>query len=119
MPWIRAAVIIAILIGVTQQISGVNAIVYFAPTLMNQVGLPTENAVYTSIIIGVVSAVSCYVGLKIVDKVGRRRLLLVGLASVWELPGWGCGLRTGPWRSSSCLWSMQSAGRSPLVPSLY
>lgn len=79
-PWIRAAVIIAVLIGVTQQISGVNAIVYFAPTLMNQVGLPTENAVYTSIIIGVVSAVSCYVGLKIVDKVGRRKLLLVGLA---------------------------------------
>lgn len=79
-PWVRAAVIIAIFVGITQQISGVNAIVYFAPTLMNQVGLPATNAVYTSILIGVVSAVSCYVGLKIVDRVGRRTLLLIGLA---------------------------------------
>jgi len=79
-PWVRAAVIIAIFVGITQQISGVNAIVYFAPTLMNQVGLPATNAVYTSILIGVVSAVSCYVGLKIVDRGGRRTLLLIGLA---------------------------------------
>lgn len=79
-PWVRAAVIIAVFVGITQQISGVNAIVYFAPTLMNQVGLPATNAVYTSILIGVVSAVSCYVGLKIVDRVGRRTLLLIGLA---------------------------------------
>ena len=79
-PWVRAAVIIAIFVSITQQISGVNAIVYFAPTLMNQVGLPATNAVYTSILIGVVSAVSCYVGLKIVDRVGRRTLLLIGLA---------------------------------------
>lgn len=78
-PWIRAALMTAIGLGVTQQITGVNAIVYFAPTLMNKVGLSTTNSVYTSMIIGVVSVVACYVGLKIVDRVGRRTLLLVGL----------------------------------------
>lgn len=79
-PWIRRAVIIAMVIGVTQQITGANAIVYFAPTMMNQVGMSTQNSVYTSILIGVVSVIMCAVGLLIVDRVGRRRLLLVGLA---------------------------------------
>lgn len=78
-PWIRRTVIIAILVGVTQQITGVNAIVYFAPKMMNLVGIPTENAVYTSILIGTVSVVTCWVGMVLVDRVGRRRLLTIGL----------------------------------------
>lgn len=79
-PWIRRAVTVAILVGITQQITGVNAIVYFAPKMMNMVGISTENAVYTSIVIGVVSVVSCWVGLMLVDRVGRRRLLSIGLS---------------------------------------
>lgn len=78
--WIRITVLIAAVIGIIQQVTGVNAIVYFAPTLMNQVGLSVENSIYTSIVIGVVSVLACWVGLQIIDKVGRRRLLLVGLA---------------------------------------
>lgn len=77
--WLRITVLIAALLGITQQITGVNAIVYFAPTMMNKVGLSTENAVYTSIIIGVVSVVACWVGLQVIDRIGRKRLLLIGL----------------------------------------
>lgn len=79
-PWLRRTVVVAAVIGVIQQITGVNAIVYFAPTLMNQVGLSTTNAVYTSIVIGTVSVIACWVGLQIIDRIGRRRLLLWGLA---------------------------------------
>ncbi|MBV7294861.1 sugar porter family MFS transporter [Corynebacterium sp. TAE3-ERU12] len=79
-PWIRRSVIIAMIIGVVQQITGVNAIVYFAPTMMNRVGLSAENSVYTSILIGTVSVIMCAIGMMIVDHVGRRRILLVGLA---------------------------------------
>lgn len=78
--WIRITVIVAALLGVTQQITGVNAIVYFAPTMMNQVGLSTENSVYTSIVIGVVSVIACWVGLQVVDRIGRKKLLTIGLA---------------------------------------
>ena len=67
------------LMGLTQQITGVNAIVYFAPTLMNQVGISTSNAVYTSILIGTVSVIACWFGLKAVDRIGRKRLLMIGL----------------------------------------
>lgn len=77
--WMRWAVGLAMLMGLTQQITGVNAIVYFAPTMMNQVGLSTTNSVYTSMVIGVVSVIACVVGMRVVDRVGRRRLLMVGL----------------------------------------
>lgn len=77
--WLRLTVGVAAIIGIIQQVSGVNAIVYFAPTLMNQVGLSTENSVYTSIVIGTVSVVACWVGLKVIDTLGRRRLLIYGL----------------------------------------
>lgn len=77
--WLQLTVLVAALLGITQQITGVNAIVYFAPTMMNKVGLSTENAVYTSIVIGLVSVVACWVGLQLIDRIGRRRLLLIGL----------------------------------------
>ncbi|WP_245621952.1 sugar porter family MFS transporter [Corynebacterium lactis] len=78
-PWVRRTVVIAMLIGVTQQVTGANAIMYFAPTMMNKVGLSTESSVYTSILIGTASVISCAVGMSIIDKVGRRRMLIIGL----------------------------------------
>lgn len=77
--WMQVTVLLAMLMGLTQQITGVNAIVYFAPTMMSQVGISTTNSVYTSIVIGVVSVIACWVGLKVVDRIGRKRLLLIGL----------------------------------------
>ncbi|PLA34899.1 sugar porter family MFS transporter [Corynebacterium amycolatum] len=77
-PWVRRTVIIAMLIGVTQQVTGANAIMYFAPTMMNKVGLSTESSVYTSII-GIASVISCAIGMSIIDRVGRRRMLIIGL----------------------------------------
>ena len=78
-PWVRRTVIIAMLIGVTQQVTGANAIMYFAPTMMNKVGLSTESSVYTSIIIGIASVISCAIGMSIIDRIGRRRMLIIGL----------------------------------------
>ncbi|OFT50746.1 MFS transporter [Corynebacterium sp. HMSC06D04] len=77
--WLQVTVLLAMLMGLTQQITGVNAIVYFAPTMMSQVGISTANAVYTSILIGTVSVVACWLGLKVVDRIGRKRLLSIGL----------------------------------------
>lgn len=78
--WMRWAIALAMLMGLTQQITGVNAIVYFAPTMMNQVGISTANSVYTSMVIGAVSVAACVVGMRVVDRLGRRRLLLAGLS---------------------------------------
>ncbi|MBC3186933.1 sugar porter family MFS transporter [Corynebacterium sp. zg-331] len=95
--WLAAATGVAVAVGVIQQITGVNAVVYFAPTMMNKVGIPITSSVHTSLVIGVVSVASCYWGLRIVDRVGRQRLLrlgltgnvlaLVGLAAAYALAG--------------------------------
>jgi len=79
-PWIKMVMGIAIVVAMIQQVTGVNAIVYYAPTMLKNVGWTSQNAVFGSILIGVVSVVSCWIGLSIVDKVGRRPLLLGGLA---------------------------------------
>lgn len=79
-PWIKTVMGIAIVVAMIQQVTGVNAIVYYAPTMLKNVGWTSQNAVFGSILIGVVSVISCWVGLSIVDKVGRRPLLLGGLA---------------------------------------
>lgn len=78
--WMQVTVLLAMLMGLTQQITGVNAIIYFAPTMMNKVGISTENSVYTSIVIGLASVVACIIGLKVIDRIGRKRLLLIGLS---------------------------------------
>lgn len=78
--WMQVTVLLAMLMGLTQQITGVNAIIYFAPTMMNKAGISIENSVYTSIVIGVASVVACIIGLKVIDRIGRKRLLLIGLA---------------------------------------
>ena len=78
--WLQIAVLVAAVIGIIQQVTGVNAIVYFAPRLMNELGLSVENSIYTSIVIGVVSVIACWVGLQIIDRIGRRTLLTFGLA---------------------------------------
>lgn len=78
--WLLVAVLIAMGVGVTQQVTGANAVIYFAPSMMSQVGISTTNSVYTSILIGVVSVAACWVGLRLVDRVGRKRLLTIGLA---------------------------------------
>ncbi|MDO4911353.1 MAG: MFS transporter [Corynebacterium sp.] len=79
-PWVRRTLIIAAIIGVIQQITGVNAIMYFVPTMMNRAGVSVEVSVYTSMIIGAVSVVTCLIGLLLVDRIGRRTLLSIGLA---------------------------------------
>ena len=53
-PWIKMVMGIAIVVAMIQQVTGVNAIVYYAPTMLKNVGWTSQNAVFGSILIGVV-----------------------------------------------------------------
>ncbi len=79
-PWIRTAILILIGVAVLQQCTGVNSIIYFAPTLLSDAGLSANVAVISSIGIGVISVVAVWVGLRLVDRISRRRLIMGGLA---------------------------------------
>lgn len=69
---------IAFLVAMFNQFSGINAILYFAPRIFEMAGLSQSTAFFQPVIIGVTNALFTLLGLFIVDKIGRRTLLIVG-----------------------------------------
>ena len=69
---------VGVLIAVFQQITGINAILYYAPVIFEQTGLDTTNSLLQTIGIGVVNVLSVLLAISLVDRVGRKRLLLLG-----------------------------------------
>jgi MFS transporter, SP family, arabinose:H+ symporter len=75
---LRVPILLAVLIAFFNQLSGINAILYFAPRIFEMTGLGAEAALLQSIGIGLTNLVFTFVGLWLIDRVGRRTLLLVG-----------------------------------------
>ncbi len=73
---LRRPVLLAFLIAFFNQLSGINAILYFAPRIFGLTG--SENALAQSIGIGLTNLVFTFVGLAFIDRLGRRTLLFVG-----------------------------------------
>ena len=71
-------ILLAILIAFFNQMSGINAILYFAPRIFELTGLAAKAALLQSIGIGVTNLVFTFVGLWLIDRLGRRTLLYIG-----------------------------------------
>ncbi|MEU6129411.1 sugar porter family MFS transporter [Saccharopolyspora sp. NPDC047091] len=80
--WLRRVFFIGIGLAMLQQVTGVNTIIYFAPMLLTQTGLGEVASIAATISIGVISVLAALVGLLLMDRVGRRPLLLTGQAGV-------------------------------------
>ena len=78
----RKPVMLAILVAVFNQLSGINAIMYYAPRIFEMVGYAKQSALLQSISIGATLFVFTIVGMLLVDKIGRRKLLLTGAAGM-------------------------------------
>ncbi len=78
-PSIRPALVIGILLAVFQQISGINTVIYYAPTLLASIAKETDVAALIATVgIGSVNVFITAIALYLLDRVGRRPLLLVG-----------------------------------------
>ena len=75
---LRVPILMAFLVAFFNQLSGVNAILYFAPRIFEMTGLGTKAALLQSVGIGVTNMVFTFVGLALIDRLGRRTLLTVG-----------------------------------------
>ncbi len=75
---LRKPILLAFLIAFFNQMSGINAILYFAPRIFELTGLAAKTALLTSIGIGITNLVFTFVGLWLIDRLGRRTLLYVG-----------------------------------------
>lgn len=69
---------LAFFIAFFNQLSGINAILYFAPRIFEMTGLAAEAAILKSVGIGVTNLIFTFVGLYLIDKLGRRTLLYIG-----------------------------------------
>ena len=71
-------ILLAILIAFFNQMSGINAILYFAPRIFELTGLAAKAALLQSVGIGLTNLVFTFVGLWLIDRLGRRTLLFIG-----------------------------------------
>ncbi|EBA44435.1 MULTISPECIES: sugar porter family MFS transporter [Pseudomonadota] len=81
LPWIRPAVIVGGAIAMFSQITGVNAMIYYAPTILTQAGFSTDTAVLATGSSTILVVLMTWFGSVLVDRIGRRRYLL------WLIPG--------------------------------
>jgi sugar porter (SP) family MFS transporter len=75
---LRAPILLAFLIAFFNQLSGINAILYFAPRIFELTGLGEKAALLQSVGIGVTNLIFTFVGLWLIDRLGRRTLLFIG-----------------------------------------
>jgi SP family arabinose:H+ symporter-like MFS transporter len=75
---LQKPILLAILIAFFNQLSGINAILYFAPRIFELTGLGAKAALLQSIGIGVTNLIFTFVGLWLIDRLGRRTLLYIG-----------------------------------------
>jgi len=81
-PAFRRPLLIAIVLAIFQQITGINAILYYAPRIFEGAGFERMSAIGQSTIVGLVNMVFTVVAIVLADKVGRRPLLLVATAGM-------------------------------------
>ena len=74
----RIPILLAILVAFFNQMSGINAVLYFAPRIFEMTGLGAKAALLQSVGIGVTNLIFTFVGLWLIDRLGRRTLLLIG-----------------------------------------
>jgi len=74
----RFPIMLAFLFAFFNQVSGINAIIYFAPRIFELTGLGAETALLSSVGVGVVNLVFTMLGLLLIDRFGRRFLMYIG-----------------------------------------
>jgi SP family arabinose:H+ symporter-like MFS transporter len=75
---LQKPILLAMLLAFFNQLSGINAILYFAPRIFELTGLGAKAALLQSIGIGLTNLVFTFVGLWLIDRLGRRTLLYIG-----------------------------------------
>jgi sugar porter (SP) family MFS transporter len=82
-PSVRMALVIGIGLAIFQQVTGINTVIYYAPLIVQSAGIPTASgAILATAGIGLVNVLMTIVAMWLIDHVGRRPLLLIGIAGM-------------------------------------
>ncbi|NAY92730.1 sugar porter family MFS transporter [Muricauda sp. JGD-17] len=69
---------LAFFIAFFNQLSGINFVLYYAPEILERAGLASEESLFSSISIGVINLIFTFVGISLIDKLGRKQLMYIG-----------------------------------------
>jgi SP family galactose:H+ symporter-like MFS transporter len=82
-PWIKPVLLLGIALGFIQQATGINTIIYYAPSIFQLAGFQdTSTSILATVGIGIVNVLSTLIAIRYLDKIGRRPLLLAGLVGM-------------------------------------
>jgi len=81
-PGLRMAMLVGAFLALFSQITGINAIIYYAPEIFKSAGFGAESAFMQTVIIGVVNTLFTFLAIWLIDKAGRRALLLWGVTGM-------------------------------------
>lgn len=77
-PWVKPVLLIGLGLALFQQVMGINTIMYYAPTTLQNVGFTDQAAIASNLIFGIVNILAVTVALLCADRIGRKPLLLIG-----------------------------------------
>ncbi|EKU49070.1 sugar porter family MFS transporter [Staphylococcus massiliensis] len=107
--WIRPTLIIGCAFALLQQLVGINAIIYYAPKILSKAGLGDSTSILGTVGIGTVNVLVTIVAIFIVDKIDRKKLLMIGnigmVASLLTMAIliWTIGITSSAWIIIACL----------------
>lgn len=81
-PGIFKAVLIGAAIAIQGQFMGVNAVLYYGPTIFEEAGLSGGDALFSQVLVGIVNVVTTVIAVFIIDKVGRKKLVYYGVSGM-------------------------------------
>lgn len=81
-PSLRFILVVGLIIGVLQQITGINAVYFYATSIFKQTGIGTDAAFSSGVLLSTISVIFTFVAIYLIDRMGRRPLLLVGTAGI-------------------------------------
>lgn len=101
-PALRLALIVGVGLAILQQVTGINAVLYYAPEIFKQTGAGTNAALIQTIFVGVINLLFTILAIWLIDKVGRKMLLLVGSSAMLIClivigAAFQTGHTSGPW----------------------
>ena len=82
-PLVKPALIIGVGLAIFQQVTGINTVIYYAPKIFQFAGIvSSSSAIFATLLVGIVNVIFTLVAILLLDRVGRRPLLLIGLAGM-------------------------------------
>ena len=78
----RKPILLALMVATFNQLSGINAVIYYTADIFRMAGAERASALFQSVLIGVTCLVSTVMAMMVIDRFGRKRLLLIGAAGM-------------------------------------